>query len=82
MPHWDERFAAAAARHPHVRTAQYHVDILAAHLVQHADGFAEAARAVERAAAPPRVLPLVVLADDDEVDVRQLGACLNKPVGV
>jgi tartrate dehydrogenase/decarboxylase/D-malate dehydrogenase len=39
MPYWDERFAAAAARHPGVRTAQYHVDILAAHLVLHPDWF-------------------------------------------
>jgi tartrate dehydrogenase/decarboxylase/D-malate dehydrogenase len=39
MPYWDERFAAAAARHPGVRTAQYHVDILAAHFVQHPDWF-------------------------------------------
>lgn len=39
MPFWDERFAAAAARYPHVRTAQYHVDILAAHFVLHPDWF-------------------------------------------
>jgi tartrate dehydrogenase/decarboxylase/D-malate dehydrogenase len=39
MPYWDERFAAAAARHPSVRTSQFHVDILAAHLVQHPDWF-------------------------------------------
>jgi tartrate dehydrogenase/decarboxylase/D-malate dehydrogenase len=39
MPYWDERFAAAAARHPGVQTAQFHVDILAAHLVQHPDWF-------------------------------------------
>ena len=39
MPYWDERFAAAAARHPEVRTAQFHIDILAAHLVQHPDWF-------------------------------------------
>jgi tartrate dehydrogenase/decarboxylase/D-malate dehydrogenase len=37
MPYWDERFAAAAARHPRVKTAQYHIDILAAHFVQHPD---------------------------------------------
>jgi tartrate dehydrogenase/decarboxylase/D-malate dehydrogenase len=37
MPYWDERFAAAAARHPGVRTSRYHVDILAAHFVQHPD---------------------------------------------
>ncbi len=39
MPYWDERFAAAAARHPGIRTSQFHVDILAAHLVQHPDWF-------------------------------------------
>lgn len=39
MPYWDERFAAAATRHPGVRTSQFHVDILAAHLVQHPDWF-------------------------------------------
>jgi tartrate dehydrogenase/decarboxylase/D-malate dehydrogenase len=39
LPYWDERFAAAAARHPGVRTDQFHVDILAAHLVQHPDWF-------------------------------------------
>jgi tartrate dehydrogenase/decarboxylase / D-malate dehydrogenase len=37
MPYWDERFAAAAARHPRVKTAQYHIDILTAHFVQHPD---------------------------------------------
>ncbi|HEY6001656.1 MAG TPA: tartrate dehydrogenase [Anaeromyxobacter sp.] len=37
MPYWDERFAAAAARHPRVKTAQYHIDILSAHFVQHPD---------------------------------------------
>jgi len=39
MPYWDERFAAAAKRHPGVKTAQFHMDILAAHLVQHPDWF-------------------------------------------
>jgi tartrate dehydrogenase/decarboxylase/D-malate dehydrogenase len=39
MPFWDERFAAAAARHPGVHTAQYHADVLAAHFVQHPDWF-------------------------------------------
>jgi tartrate dehydrogenase/decarboxylase/D-malate dehydrogenase len=39
MPYWDERFAAAAARHPGVKTAQYHIDILTAHFVQHPDWF-------------------------------------------
>ncbi len=39
MPFWDERFAAAAKRYPDVDTAQYHIDILAAHFVQHPDWF-------------------------------------------
>jgi tartrate dehydrogenase/decarboxylase/D-malate dehydrogenase len=34
MPYWDERFKAMAARHPGIRTDQYHIDILAAHFVQ------------------------------------------------
>jgi tartrate dehydrogenase/decarboxylase/D-malate dehydrogenase len=33
MPYWDERFRAMAARHPDVRTDQYHIDILAARFV-------------------------------------------------
>ena len=39
MPFWDERFKAAAARYPDVETAQYHIDILTAHFVQHPDWF-------------------------------------------
>ena len=39
MPYWDERFAAAAQRHPGIDTAQYHIDILTAHFVQHPDWF-------------------------------------------
>ena len=39
MPFWDERFAAAKARHPGVETDQYHIDILTAHFVQHPDWF-------------------------------------------
>ena len=39
MPFWDERFAAAAARHPEVATASFHIDILAAHFVTHPDWF-------------------------------------------
>lgn len=39
MPFWDERFAAAASRHPQVHTAQYHIDILTAHFVLHPDWF-------------------------------------------
>jgi tartrate dehydrogenase/decarboxylase / D-malate dehydrogenase len=39
MPFWDERFAVIAAEHPDVRTAQFHIDILTAHFVQHPDRF-------------------------------------------
>ncbi|MCG8443074.1 MAG: isocitrate/isopropylmalate family dehydrogenase, partial [Caulobacterales bacterium] len=39
MPFWDERFAAMGANYPDVATAQYHVDILAAHFVLHPDWF-------------------------------------------
>ena len=39
MPYWDERFAAMSKSYPEVRTAQYHIDILTAHFVQHPDWF-------------------------------------------
>ena len=39
MPFWDERFEAMSAEYPDVETDQYHIDILAAHLVQHPDWF-------------------------------------------
>lgn len=39
MPYWDERFAAAKGRHPDIRTAQFHIDILTAHFVLHPDWF-------------------------------------------
>ena len=39
MPFWDERFRVVAADYPDVETAQFHVDILAAHFVQHPDWF-------------------------------------------
>ena len=39
MPFWDERFHTVAKEYPDVRTDQYHIDILAAHLVQHPDWF-------------------------------------------
>jgi len=39
MPFWDERFQAMAAEYPDVRTDQFHIDILSAHLVQHPDWF-------------------------------------------
>jgi tartrate dehydrogenase/decarboxylase / D-malate dehydrogenase len=39
MPYWDERFAAMGAQYSDVKTAQYHIDILCAHFVQHPDWF-------------------------------------------
>ena len=39
MPYWDERFAAMARNYPDVSTAQFHIDILCAHFVQHPDWF-------------------------------------------
>ena len=39
MPFWDERFAAARARHPDIATDQFHIDILTAHFVLHPDWF-------------------------------------------
>ncbi len=39
MPYWDERVRLMAARHPDIRTDQYHIDILTAHFVQHPDWF-------------------------------------------
>lgn len=39
MPFWDERFAAMAAEFPGIRADKYHIDILAAHFVQHPDWF-------------------------------------------
>ncbi len=39
MPFWDERFCAVAQNYPGVRTDHYHIDILAAHFVQHPDWF-------------------------------------------
>ena len=39
MPYWDERFAALSAEYPDVGTAQFHIDILTAHFVQHPDWF-------------------------------------------
>ena len=39
MPYWDERFAAISAEYGDVKTAQFHIDILAAHFVQHPDWF-------------------------------------------
>lgn len=34
MPYWDERVAAMAAQFPDVEVEQFHIDIMAAHLVQ------------------------------------------------
>ena len=39
MPYWDERFAENGKRYPDVKTAQFHIDILAAHFVQKPDIF-------------------------------------------
>jgi len=39
MPYWDERFAVAAADYPDITTDKFHIDILAAHFVQHPDWF-------------------------------------------
>jgi tartrate dehydrogenase/decarboxylase/D-malate dehydrogenase len=39
MPYWDERFAAIAKEYPKVKTQQFHIDILAAHLVRNPDWF-------------------------------------------
>ncbi|MBL8987530.1 MAG: tartrate dehydrogenase [Gemmatimonadetes bacterium] len=39
MPFWDERFAAVAARYPHLQSDKYHVDILTAHFVAHPEWF-------------------------------------------
>jgi len=39
MPFWDERFAAIGREYEDVKTAQYHIDILTAHFVQHPDWF-------------------------------------------
>lgn len=39
MPFWDERFAEMAKKYPDVGTAQFHIDILTAHFVQHPDWF-------------------------------------------
>jgi tartrate dehydrogenase/decarboxylase / D-malate dehydrogenase len=39
MPFWDERFAEIGKRYAEVATAKYHIDILAAHFVQHPDRF-------------------------------------------
>lgn len=39
MPYWDERVEEVAKDYPDVRWDKYHIDILAAHFVQHPDWF-------------------------------------------
>ena len=39
MPYWDERYKAMSIKYPDVFTDQFHIDILAAHFVQHPDWF-------------------------------------------
>ena len=39
MPYWDERFAEMGKAYPDVKTSQFHVDILTAHLVRNPDWF-------------------------------------------
>jgi tartrate dehydrogenase/decarboxylase/D-malate dehydrogenase len=39
MPYWDERFAAIAREYPAIKTNQFHIDILAAHLVRNPNWF-------------------------------------------
>jgi tartrate dehydrogenase/decarboxylase/D-malate dehydrogenase len=39
MPFWDERFAAIAKEYPTIKTRQFHIDILAAHLVRNPHWF-------------------------------------------
>ena len=39
MPYWDERFAAVSKEYPEVKTQQFHIDILSAHLVRNPHWF-------------------------------------------
>jgi len=39
MPYWDERFAAIGKEFPEVKRSQFHIDILAAHLVRNPTWF-------------------------------------------
>jgi tartrate dehydrogenase/decarboxylase / D-malate dehydrogenase len=39
MPYWDRRFAAIAGEYQDIKTAQYHIDILAAHFVRNPQYF-------------------------------------------
>lgn len=39
MPYWDERFADISKEYPDIKTDQFHIDILTAHLVRNPDWF-------------------------------------------
>jgi tartrate dehydrogenase/decarboxylase/D-malate dehydrogenase len=39
MPYWDERFAAMSKQYPAIKTSQFHIDILCAHLVRNPHWF-------------------------------------------
>jgi tartrate dehydrogenase/decarboxylase/D-malate dehydrogenase len=39
MPYWDERFAEMSKHYPKVKTSQFHIDILTAHLVRNPHWF-------------------------------------------
>jgi len=39
MPYWDERFAAISKEYPGIKTSQFHIDILTAHLVRNPHWF-------------------------------------------
>ncbi len=39
MPYWDERFRSIGKNYPQIAQDQFHIDILAAHFVQHPDWF-------------------------------------------
>jgi len=39
MPYWDERFELMSKNYPGIETDKFHIDILAAHFVQHPDWF-------------------------------------------
>ena len=39
MPYWDERFADISTEYPDIKTDQFHIDILTAHLVRNPDWF-------------------------------------------
>ena len=39
MPYWDERFAAISKEYPGIKTSQFHIDILTAHLVRNPTWF-------------------------------------------